>query len=309
MQQCEFQLERQLRPARPLDQRSPSRTSRRSAVPTPRSAPRTWPPATARPRPSTTRAACSGTSSTCKSVDTRGDPADAVPAVNQMFASTSNLGLVIGCTSDEAASVAPVINAHKMAMFCMTGQSEFDSVKFPYFYRLVPPDLEESYAMVAIAQELHYNRIALAFGNDIGSQTFIQPAIAALQEGRDDDDHQPDARPQRHHVPHRGRGDHPVPPGRDHDRGARVGRPDPVLGDQAAQRRQDDPDHRNVRGDLAAVLQVRGGGGRRDHVHVQLPRRQPGRGVQRSRVPGVLVRAARLSRARFPAPPATSPPT
>ncbi|HEX4399374.1 MAG TPA: ABC transporter substrate-binding protein, partial [Trebonia sp.] len=99
---------------------------------------------------------------TCKSVDTRGDPADAVPAVNQMFASTSNLGLVIGCTSDEAASVAPVINAHKMAMFCMTGQSEFDSVHFPYFYRLVPPDLEESYAMVAIAQQLHYNKIALA---------------------------------------------------------------------------------------------------------------------------------------------------
>ena len=119
---------------------------------------------------------------TCKSVDTRGDPADAVPAVNQMFASTSNLGLVIGCTSDEAASVVPVINAHKMAMFCMTGQSEFDSVKFPYFYRLVPPDLEESYAMVAIAQELHYNRIALAFGNDIGSQTFIQPAIAAINK-------------------------------------------------------------------------------------------------------------------------------
>jgi neutral amino acid transport system substrate-binding protein len=119
---------------------------------------------------------------TCKSVDTRGDPADAVPAVNQMFASTSNLALVIGCTSDEAAAVAPVINAHKMAMFCMTGQSEFDSVKFPYFYRLVPPDLEESYAMVAIAQQLHYTKIALAFGNDIGSQTFIQPAISALKK-------------------------------------------------------------------------------------------------------------------------------
>ena len=119
---------------------------------------------------------------TCKSVDTRGDPADAVPAVNQMFASTSSLALVIGCTSDEAASVVPVINSHKMAMFCMTGQSEFDNVKFPYFYRLVPPDLEESYAMVAIAQQLHYNRIALAFGNDIGSQTFIQPAIAAIKK-------------------------------------------------------------------------------------------------------------------------------
>jgi branched-chain amino acid transport system substrate-binding protein len=119
---------------------------------------------------------------TCKSVDTRGEPADAVPAVNQMFASTPSLALVIGCTSDEAASVVPVVNSHKMAMFCMTGQSEFDHVHFPYFYRLVPPDLEESYAMVAIAQELHYKRIALAFGNDIGSQTFIQPAISALHK-------------------------------------------------------------------------------------------------------------------------------
>jgi ABC-type branched-subunit amino acid transport system substrate-binding protein len=118
----------------------------------------------------------------CKSVDTRGDPADAVPAVNQLFATTSGLGLVIGCTSDEAASVVPVINSHNMAMFCMTGQSEFDHVHFPYFYRLVPPDLEESYAMVAIAQEQHYKRIALAFGNDIGSQTFIQPAISALKK-------------------------------------------------------------------------------------------------------------------------------
>jgi ABC-type branched-subunit amino acid transport system substrate-binding protein len=118
----------------------------------------------------------------CKSVDTRGDPADAVPAVNQLFATTSGLALVIGCTSDEAASVVPIINSHNMAMFCMTGQSEFDHVHFPYFYRLVPPDLEESYAMVAIAQEQHYKRIALAFGNDIGSQTFIQPAIAALKK-------------------------------------------------------------------------------------------------------------------------------
>ena len=119
---------------------------------------------------------------TCKSVDTRGDPADAVPAVNQMFASTPNLALVIGCTSDEAASVAPIINSHKMAMFCMTGQSEFDHTHFPYFYRLVPPDLEESYAMTVIAQKLGYKRIALAFGNDIGSQTFIQPAVAALKK-------------------------------------------------------------------------------------------------------------------------------
>jgi ABC-type branched-subunit amino acid transport system substrate-binding protein len=116
----------------------------------------------------------------CKGVDTRGDPADAVPATRQMFATTSSLALVIGVTSDEAASVVPIINAQKMVVFGMTGQSEFDHTPFPYFYRLVPPDLEESYAMVAIAQQKGDKRIALAFGNDIGSQTFIGPAISAV---------------------------------------------------------------------------------------------------------------------------------
>ncbi|HWD75075.1 MAG TPA: ABC transporter substrate-binding protein [Solirubrobacteraceae bacterium] len=117
----------------------------------------------------------------CKAVDTRGDPADAVPAVHQMYASSSP-ALVIGCTSDEAASVVPIFGANKTVSFCMTGQSEFDHVKFPYFYRLVPPDLSESYAMTAIAQNKGYKRVALAFGNDIGSQTFVAPAIAAIKK-------------------------------------------------------------------------------------------------------------------------------
>jgi branched-chain amino acid transport system substrate-binding protein len=116
----------------------------------------------------------------CTSADTRGDPADAVPAVTSLLSRTHNLELVIGCTSDEASAVVPVINSHKIVMFCMTGQSEFDHVHYPYFYRLVPPDLAESYAMTVIAQNLGYKRIALAFGNDIGSQTFIQPAISAI---------------------------------------------------------------------------------------------------------------------------------
>jgi ABC-type branched-subunit amino acid transport system substrate-binding protein len=117
----------------------------------------------------------------CKAVDTRGDPADAVPAVHQMYASTSHLAFVIGCTSDEAASVTPIFAANKTPSFCMTGQSEFDHVKFPYFYRLVPPDLSESYAMVAMAKNKGYKRIAMAFGNDIGSQTFVAPAMAAIK--------------------------------------------------------------------------------------------------------------------------------
>jgi ABC-type branched-subunit amino acid transport system substrate-binding protein len=116
----------------------------------------------------------------CTSADTRGDPADAYPAVQSLLSRAQNLALVIGCTSDEAATVVPVINSHKTVMFCMTGQSQFDHVHYAYFYRLVPPDLAESYAMTVIAQNLGYKRIALAFGNDIGSQTFVQPAEAAI---------------------------------------------------------------------------------------------------------------------------------
>ncbi|HEX9032635.1 MAG TPA: ABC transporter substrate-binding protein [Streptosporangiaceae bacterium] len=116
----------------------------------------------------------------CTSADTRGEPADAVPAVGSLLANNKNLSLVIGCTSDEAASVVPVLNKAKVVMFCMTGQSEFDQVKYPYFYRLVPPDLAESYAMTVIAQNLGYKKIALAFGNDIGSQTFVQPAVQSI---------------------------------------------------------------------------------------------------------------------------------
>jgi neutral amino acid transport system substrate-binding protein len=90
---------------------------------------------------------------------------------------------VIGLTSDEAAAVVPVINNAKTVAFGMTGQSEFDHIHFPFFYRLVPADLAESYAMVAIAKfKKHYKRIALAFGNDIGSQTFVGPAVASIKK-------------------------------------------------------------------------------------------------------------------------------
>jgi len=120
---------------------------------------------------------------TCKQFDTRGEPADAVPAVRQMVASTPNLFMVIGCTSDEASSVMPILEQSRVPTFCQTGQSEFNQSNFTYFHRLVPPDEFDAYAMVGIATFLkHYKRIALVFGNDIGSQTFVAPAIRAIKK-------------------------------------------------------------------------------------------------------------------------------
>jgi ABC-type branched-subunit amino acid transport system substrate-binding protein len=118
----------------------------------------------------------------CKTVDTRGDPADAVPAVRQLYATTPNLSMVIGCTSDEASTVVPIFAAHQTVSSCMTGESEFDAVHYPYFFRPVPPDAAESAAMATIAKRAGYKTVALAFGNDAGSQTFVGPALAALKK-------------------------------------------------------------------------------------------------------------------------------
>ncbi len=120
----------------------------------------------------------------CSKFDTRGEPADAVPAANQMIASTSGLMAVVGCTSDEASSVVPIIDRAKIPMFCMTGQSEFNKTTAKYFHRLVPADVYDAYAMVGSAiygtGHAPYKRAALVFGNDIGSQAFVQPATNAF---------------------------------------------------------------------------------------------------------------------------------
>ncbi len=117
----------------------------------------------------------------CQQFDTRGEPADAVPAAQQMVASHSNLMAVVGCTSDEASSVVPIIDHAHIPMFCMTGQSEFNKSNFSYFHRLVPPDAFDSYALVGSALDYaHYTKVALVFGNDIGSQAFVGPAQRAL---------------------------------------------------------------------------------------------------------------------------------
>src|SRR6202790_111525 len=118
----------------------------------------------------------------CQQFDTRGEPADAVPAAQQMVASHSNLMAVVGCTSDEAASVAPILDQAHIPMFCMTGQSEFNKTTFTYFHRLVPPDEFDAFAMVGSALDhFNYKKVALVFGNDIGSQAFVGPAMPALK--------------------------------------------------------------------------------------------------------------------------------
>jgi neutral amino acid transport system substrate-binding protein len=122
----------------------------------------------------------------CQQFDTRGEPADAVPAANAMISGNSNLMGVVGCTSDEASTVVPILDRSHIPMFCMTGQSEFNKTSAKYFHRLVPPDSFDAYAMIGSSlygpNHAPYKKVALVFGDDIGSQTFVGPAVAALNK-------------------------------------------------------------------------------------------------------------------------------
>jgi branched-chain amino acid transport system substrate-binding protein len=119
----------------------------------------------------------------CSVVDTRGDPADAVPAAAKMLATTPHLLGVLGPSGDEADSTAPLINAAKITMFADTGEAAFDHTNLQYFWRMTPADDVQGVAMALYAKQKGYLRGAAVFGNDIGSQGSVptlQKAYSAL---------------------------------------------------------------------------------------------------------------------------------
>jgi ABC-type branched-subunit amino acid transport system substrate-binding protein len=107
---------------------------------------------------------------TCKAVDSRGDPADAVPAANSLVATTSGLMGIIGPSSDEASATVPLFNRAHIPMFGDTGQAAFDKSTFPYFFRITAPDDAVGYAMALYAHNKGYTRAVGVFGADISSQ-------------------------------------------------------------------------------------------------------------------------------------------
>lgn len=117
---------------------------------------------------------------TVKQVDTRGDPADAVPAANQMIATTSNLVGVLGPSSDEALATVPILNQNKVPMFADTGQAAFDHSPYAYFWRLTPADDVKGYALALWAYHLGFRRVAAVFGNDVGSQSDVPTLVSAF---------------------------------------------------------------------------------------------------------------------------------
>jgi branched-chain amino acid transport system substrate-binding protein len=123
-----------------------------------------------------------GNQMTCTAVDTRGDPADAVPAASKMLATTSHLVGVLGPSADEAQATVPVIDNSKIPMFADTGEAAFDKSKYTYFYRLTPADDVKGYALAQWAHDKGYTRAAAVFGADIGAQSDVPTLLGAFQK-------------------------------------------------------------------------------------------------------------------------------
>jgi branched-chain amino acid transport system substrate-binding protein len=118
----------------------------------------------------------------CLTVDTRGDPADAVPAATKMIATTTNLVGMNGPSSDEALATVPIIDRAHLPMFGDTGQAAFDKSSYQYFWRLTPPDDAAGIAMAVYAYDKGYRRGAAVFGNDLSSQGNVPNLLTAFQK-------------------------------------------------------------------------------------------------------------------------------
>jgi ABC-type branched-subunit amino acid transport system substrate-binding protein len=116
----------------------------------------------------------------CREEDTRGDPADAVPAAQQMMATVSQLVGVLGPSSDEALATVPLLNQGQVPMFVDTGQAAFDRNNYPYFWRITPADDVKGYAMALWAHQKGYMRAAAIFGKDVGSQSDVPTLVKAF---------------------------------------------------------------------------------------------------------------------------------
>jgi branched-chain amino acid transport system substrate-binding protein len=117
----------------------------------------------------------------CTSVDTQGNPADAVTAAANMLATTPHLLGVLGPSSDEADATAPLINAAKIPMFADTGEGSFDHTKLQYFWRMTAADDAQGDAMALYAKRKGYLRGAAVFGDNIGSQTSVPTLLKAYR--------------------------------------------------------------------------------------------------------------------------------
>lgn len=117
----------------------------------------------------------------CIPVDTRGDPTDAIPAVEKLIATTSGVVGVAGPESGTAASLVPILSKAHIPMISQNGLSLFDHNTDPYFWRNYPADDVGGVALAYWAHHLGYNRAAMFFDNSVAAQGSVPDLLRTYQ--------------------------------------------------------------------------------------------------------------------------------
>jgi ABC-type branched-subunit amino acid transport system substrate-binding protein len=117
----------------------------------------------------------------CEPVDTRGDPADAVPIVQKLVTTTSHLVGALGPTSDTATATVPILNGAHVPMFAATGQVSFNQNHYSYFWRIVPADNAVGAAMTLYAKKKGYMRAAAVFAPTVSASGSVPTLFATYK--------------------------------------------------------------------------------------------------------------------------------
>ena len=103
-------------------------------------------------------------------VDTIGDPADAVPAVDKEIISNHPAG-VIGPQGNEIGATQPIFDKNQIPFMFQGGSTIYDNNTDPYLWRSNPSDSQLGVAMAAWALKQGYKNCAFTFSTANSVQT------------------------------------------------------------------------------------------------------------------------------------------
>jgi ABC-type branched-subunit amino acid transport system substrate-binding protein len=116
---------------------------------------------------------------TCTIVDNRGEPADAVPAANNMLANSPHLVGIVDGDSGLMSATVPLFNQAHVPDVSAGGDVQFDKNPYPYFWRTTPGDDVAGYTLAAYVKfATGFTRVAAVFGNDQAAQGNV-PGLTA----------------------------------------------------------------------------------------------------------------------------------
>lgn len=114
-----------------------------------------------------------------KFVDTKGDPADGVPATEKLLSTTSHLMMDVQLGTTDAPPIVPILNRAQVPIWASAGNSIYDHNQLQYFWRAVTPDAANGIAMsLYIKKTLHLSRVAIVFGTTSGAQGDLPGVLA-----------------------------------------------------------------------------------------------------------------------------------